>query len=75
MPSKTAFEDNLKKLQEIIDHLESDDPSLEKVLGLYEKGMGLLALCRNQLEEVENRIATLKEENDSFHEKPGIESS
>ncbi len=74
MPSKTAFEDNLKKLQEIVDHLESDEPSLEKVLGLYEEGMKLLSLCRNQLTEVENRIATLKEENDGFREKPGIES-
>jgi exodeoxyribonuclease VII small subunit len=74
MPSKTAFEDNLKKLQEIIEHLESDEPSLEKVIGYYEEGMQLLSLCRTQLTEVENRIATLKEENDNFHEKPGIES-
>ncbi len=74
MPPKTEFEENLKKLEEIIDHLESDEPSLEKVIGLYEDGMELLAVCRSQLLKVENRIATLKEKNESFQEKPGIES-
>ena len=73
MATKSAFENNLKKLQAILDHLEADEPSLEKVIGFYEEGMELLTVCRKQLAEVENRIATLKEKNDIFQEKPGID--
>ena len=34
-----SFEDSLKKLEEIVDQLESGDVDLEMSVNLYEKGM------------------------------------
>ena len=75
MSKKLKFEDTLSKLQSIIQKLESDSLSLEKMVYYFEDGMKLMKICRAQLDEVENRISTLVKENDELSEKPGIEQS
>ena len=75
MPDKQTFEKSLSDLQSIIEELESDTLSLDKMVFLFEDGMKLMKICRTQLNEVENRITTLVKENDEFNEKPGIKQS
>ena len=75
MSKKQKFEDTLSELQSIIQKLESDSLSLEKMVNYFEDGMKLMKICRGQLDEVENRISTLVEENDVLSEKPRIEQS
>jgi exodeoxyribonuclease VII small subunit len=75
MPDKQTFEKSLSDLQSIIEELESDTLSLDKMVFLFEDGMKLMKICRTQLDEVENRITTLVKENDEFNEKPGIKQS
>jgi len=75
MSEKQPFEKTLSDLQAIIEELESKNPSLEKMVHLFEDGMKLMKICRAQLDEVENRISTLVKENDELSEKPGIEQS
>ena len=75
MPDKQTFEKSLSDLQTIIEELESDTLSLDKMVFLFEDGMKLMKICRTQLDEVENRITTLVKENDGFNEKPGIKQS
>ncbi len=75
MSEKQPFEKTLSDLQAIIEELESKNPSLDKMVHLFEDGMKLMKICRTQLDEVENRITTLVKENDKFSEKPGIEQS
>jgi exodeoxyribonuclease VII small subunit len=75
MPDKQTFEKSLSDLQTIIEELESDTLSLDKMVFLFEDGMKLMKICRTQLDEVENRITTLVKENDEFNEKPGIKQS
>ena len=75
MSKKHNFEGTLSELQSIIQKLESDSLSLEKMVHYFEDGMKLIKICRAQLDEVENRISTLIKENDEMSEKPGIEQS
>ena len=75
MSEKQPFEKTLSDLQAIIEELESENLSLDKMVYLFEDGMKLMKICRTQLDEVENRITTLIKENDEFSEKPGIKQS
>lgn len=75
MSEKQPFEKTLSDLQAIIEELESENLSLDKMVHLFEDGMKLMKICRTQLDEVENRITTLVKENDEFSEKPGIKKS
>ena len=56
MSKKQTFENALKKLQKIIEELESGSPSLDKMMQLFEDGMKLMQECRSHLTEVEERL-------------------
>ena len=75
MPEKKTFEAALSELQTIIKELESGSPSLDKMTILFEDGMQLMTFCRNQLNEVEDRVTTLMKDNDELIEKSGIDQS
>ena len=55
------FEDQLARLEEIVDRLEDESVGLEEALGLFENGMELARQCRARLEEVELRVTQLLE--------------
>lgn len=55
------FEDQLARLEEIVDRLEDESVGLEEALGLFENGMELARRCRARLEEVEQRVTQLLE--------------
>jgi len=55
------FEDQLARLEEIVDRLEDESVGLEEALGLFENGMDLARNCRARLEEVEQRVTQLLE--------------
>ena len=55
------FEDQLARLEEIVDRLEDESVGLEEALGLFENGMELARHCRARLEEVELRVTQLLE--------------
>jgi len=55
------FEDQLARLEEIVDRLEDESVGLEEALGLFENGMDLARHCRTRLEEVEQRVTQLLE--------------
>ena len=47
------FESNLKKLEVIVDKLESDDIGLEESVKLYEEGMKIKKICDKKLKDIE----------------------
>ena len=55
------FEDQLARLEEIVDRLEDESVGLEEALGLFENGMDLARRCRTRLEEVEQKVTQLLE--------------
>jgi len=57
--AKQSFEAALKKLEEVVEKLESGEVSLDQSLKLFEQGIGLVRQCSQRLDEVENRVQML----------------
>ncbi len=57
------FETNLKKLEMIVDKLESGDIGLEESVKLYEEGMKIKKICDKKLKDIEMQIKKIKIEN------------
>ena len=54
-----TFESALRRLEEIVQHLEGASTSLEESRALYEEGKGLVALCLEKLEAAEQKLKIL----------------
>ena len=54
------FEDALKKLEAIVDAMESQDLPLETLLAKYEEGTQLAKVCQEKLTEAELKIQQLE---------------
>ena len=54
------FEANLKKLEVIVDKLESGDIGLEESVKLYEEGMRIKKICDTKLKDIEMQIKKIK---------------
>ena len=54
------FETNLKKLEMIVDKLESGDIGLEESVKLYEEGMKIKKICDKKLNDIEMQIKKIK---------------
>ena len=54
------FEEALKKLEGIVEALESDDLPLETLLARYEEGARLVKICQEKLAEAEVKIQLLE---------------
>jgi exodeoxyribonuclease VII small subunit len=55
-----SFEDALKRLEDIVEAMESGDLSLEALLAKYEEGAQLAKICREKLAEAEVKIQQLE---------------
>ena len=58
--SGVPFEDALKKLEAIVDAMESDDLPLETLLAKYEEGTKLARNCQEKLAEADLKIQQLE---------------
>jgi exodeoxyribonuclease VII small subunit len=54
------FEDALKKLESIVETMESEDLPLETLLAKYEEGTRLARTCQEKLAEAEIKIQQLE---------------
>ena len=60
-PAKNPpFEEALKKLEGIVEAMESDDLPLETLLAKYEEGARLVKICQEKLAEAELKIQQLE---------------
>ena len=59
MEKEMKFEEQMKKLQEIVEKLEKEDVDLDESIQLYEEGLKLSKALKEQLEEFEKKIAEL----------------
>ena len=60
------FEANLKKLEVIVDKLESGDIGLEESVKLYEEGMRIKKICDKKLKDIEMQIKKIKIEDNKI---------
>lgn len=59
MKKNIRFEDSLKRLEEIVETLESGVEDLDKIVNLFEEGSGLVQSCNEKLTQIENKIEVL----------------
>ena len=57
--AKQSFETALKKLEEVVEKLESGEVSLDQSLKLFEQGISLVRQCSKRLDEVEGKVQVL----------------
>lgn len=55
-----SFEAALKRLDEIVNHLEKGDLPLSDSLSLFEEGTGLLSSCSKLLDEAEQKVVRMR---------------
>ncbi|MCI6878904.1 MAG: exodeoxyribonuclease VII small subunit [Solobacterium sp.] len=60
--AKLKFEDKMKRLQEIVDLLDSSDIELDKSISLYKEGLELSKELKEQLSTYEEKIEELKKD-------------
>ncbi|MCR5095332.1 MAG: exodeoxyribonuclease VII small subunit [Erysipelotrichaceae bacterium] len=64
MAKELTFEQQMKKLQDIVDKLESGDVDLDTSIKLYEDGLKLSKELKKQLLVFEDKIEKLGQENE-----------
>lgn len=71
--AKQTFEKAMKKLEQIVQELESGDLPLEKAINIFEEGVKLSKFCSNKLDETEKRVTILMQDAEgNVLEKPFI---
>ena len=59
-----TFEENMHRLEEIVDKLEKGDAQLSDSLALFEEGTRLVAACRKELDKAEQQVVKLMKGSD-----------
>lgn len=59
MPKEVKFEDQMKRLEDIVDKMEKDDIDLDSSISLYEEGLKLSKNLKTQLKKFEDKIEEL----------------
>ena len=65
-----TFEQQVKRLSEIVEILENNQPSLEEMNKLFTEGVELTKNCYKSLNETKGKITILQEELGQMLEKP-----
>ena len=56
------FEENLKRLEQIVDQLENKEAPLDQSLALFEEGVHLARACQTTLEQAKKKVEVLVKE-------------
>ena len=57
-----TLEENFERLEQVISILEREDVPLEEAFRAYQKGMGIVKLCNDELDGVEKQVLKLTED-------------
>ncbi len=73
--AKENFEENMEKLEGIVNELENGDLNLEDSISKFEEGIQLSKKCNKMLEDAEKKITILLEENGEIKEEEFISNN
>ena len=59
-----AFEENLKKLEKVVDELHGEKISLDKAIVKFEEGVKLADTCLKALDDMRQRVETVTKTKD-----------
>ncbi len=57
-----SFEQQMQRLEEIVEILDDGEVALDQMLALYEEGMQRSQFCREYLEKAEQKITIIQSE-------------
>ena len=57
-----TLEENFERLEQVISILEKEDVPLEEAFRAYQKGMGIVELCNDEIDRVEKQVLKLTED-------------
>lgn len=57
--AKQTFENAMKRLESIVQEIESGDLTLDEALKKFQEGVKLSKFCSNKLDETEKRVSIL----------------
>jgi exodeoxyribonuclease VII small subunit len=60
-PAEVSFEEALRKLESIVEAMESDELPLDQLIQRFEEGAALARLCQDRLGEAEGKVRRLEE--------------
>lgn len=66
------FEEALKKLESVVETMESDELPLEQLLARFEEGTRLVQVCQSRLAEAEVKVQKLEQD---LAGEPGLRSA
>lgn len=76
MARQQSFEEGIKRIEHIVEALESGEISLEESIKLYRDGVEILEYCSNKLSDAEKQVMILqKNSNNQFRQEPFTEKS
>jgi exodeoxyribonuclease VII small subunit len=55
-----SFEEQLQRLEEIVEILDDGEAALDEMLALYEEGMQRSQYCREYLEKAEQKVTLIQ---------------
>ena len=55
-----SFEEQLQRLEEIVEILDDGEAALDEMISLYEEGMQRSQYCRDYLEKAEQKVILIK---------------
>jgi exodeoxyribonuclease VII small subunit len=70
-----SFEDQLKRLEGIVEQLETKEAPLDASLGLFEEGIKLARACQQTLEDAKKKVQILIKESGQLKPFPESEAS
>lgn len=73
--AQMQFEEALKRLEKIVQDLESGKLSLDDSLKKYEEGVKLSRLCHKTLKEAQKKVQVLTKKGEDFQLQPFTESN
>ena len=56
------LEEAFDRIEALLEKLQDKDVTLEESFGLYQEGMGLLKLCKENIDHVEKQMLQIDEE-------------
>ncbi|WP_434683712.1 exodeoxyribonuclease VII small subunit [Pseudanabaena minima] len=58
-----SFEEQMQRLEEIVEILDDGEVALDEMLSLYEEGMKRSQYCREYLEKAEQKVTLIQSQN------------
>lgn len=71
---KTDFEEQMNRLEEIVNLLDDANLPIEEMLKIYEEGMALASEMRNFLEKAEQKVIDITSKNKKSFDSSTTES-